>query len=150
MWFQTSSGDNVIDCLQYGELAPCEHFLAYISAFAVCYCFMYYRKNIFKHTKAQLYTSKKMWVALTSSSSSLKLGQAFHRLSSTKQLTSGATITSLRQRKGTSPRALAVTARLLSEPHFIEESSYFFVCSNISNILLTDKCTQHTVTHLRT
>ena len=67
-YFQTISVDNVIDCLQYGELVPCGQLLAYISAFAVCYCFMYHRKNIFKHTKAQLYSSKKLWVALTSSS----------------------------------------------------------------------------------
>ena len=50
---------------------------------------------------------------LTSSSSSLRLGKTFHRLSSTKSLTSGATTT---QSKGTSLRALAVTNRILSEP----------------------------------
>jgi len=31
-----------------------------------------------------------------------------------------------------------------SHPHFIAENKYAFICLNISNILLTDKCTQHT------
>jgi len=53
---------------------------------------------------------------LISNSASLRLAWAFHRLSSTKSLTSGATTTSLRQSKGTSLRTLAVTNRLFSEP----------------------------------
>ena len=93
---------------------------------------------------------------LTSSDALLRLGPAFHRLSSTKPLTSG-----LRLRAWA--KAQAVTNLLLSEPpnattllsaHFrathilLKEISYAFVCLNISNILLTHIYTQHTVTRI--
>ena len=62
------------------------------------------------------FTRLQCMTQLTSSSASLSLGRAFHRLSSKKSLMSGATTTNLCQSKGVSLWALAVTNRLFSEP----------------------------------
>ena len=97
-----------------------------------------------------------------SSSAILRLGLAFHRLSSTKPLTSGGYDyePASKQRDVTSStrcnqpalfrankRYHTTTGSFESHPHFIEENSYAFVCLNISNILLTHKYTQHTQLH---
>ena len=81
---------------------------------------------------------------LTSSSASLRLGRAFHRLSSTKPLTSERYDyePASRQRDATLSTRCNQPA-LQSHPNFAEES-YAFVCFNILNILLTYKYIQHT------
>jgi len=103
-------------------------------------------QRVYNFTKLQCVTQ------LTSSSASLRLGRAFHRLSSTKPLTSGGYDyePASKQRDVTSstrcnqPALFRATKRyhittgsFESHPHFIEENSYAFVCLNISNILLT-------------
>ena len=89
---------------------------------------------------------------LTSSGASLRLGRAFHRLSSTKPLTSGGydyepaskqrDVTSSTRWRCNQPALFRATKRYhtttgscQSDPHFIEENSYASVRLNISNIL---------------
>ena len=97
---------------------------------------------------------------LISSSASLKLGSAFHKLSPTKPLASegyGYKPAS-KQRDVTSStrcnhlalirptkRYHTVTSSFQSHTHFIKANSYAFVCLNISNILSTHKYTQHII-----
>jgi len=100
---------------------------------------------------------------MTSSSASLRLSRAFHRLSSTKSTT----IENYEYKSTSKQRDVAssthcnqlallratkcyhsTTGSFHSHPHFIEGNSYDYICLNISNIMLTHKYTQHTQLHM--